>query len=71
MINYIKDLSGRLKGYRTLLFAWFIAMDPVLETLVMGGEHFDAERFFRQCLIAFIMVALRMITNTPMGDKGS
>lgn len=74
IIDYLKKLFGRLKGYRTAIFGIIIAILPVLDSLTNSGLVSmlvkDPERaaLFTSSLGIFVVI-LRAITSTPMGQS--
>lgn len=53
-----------LKGFRTYIFAFLLAAEPVLEA-AMCRDSVDLQMLGRQLLIAAVIVALRTVTTTP------
>lgn len=63
-----------MKGFRTLLVNGIIALLPVLDFVVNNGETIAAlsgpEGAAIIAGISAINMVLRLVTNTPVGQKG-
>lgn len=69
MLEQLKDLSGRLKGWRTLLVSLAIAVVGVLQSAdwatIVPAEHVGTVML----VIGVLVAALRTLTDTPLGRK--
>lgn len=57
------------KGYRTVIVAWLLLLEPLLEATLVNDMPVDAEKLVRQAVIALVIVVMRHYTTTPMGMR--
>lgn len=69
MLEQLKDWSGQLKGWRTLLVSLAIAMAGVLQSAdwatIVPAEHVGSVML----AIGVLVAVLRTLTDTPLGRK--
>lgn len=66
-LDVLKKINSALKGFRTFLFAFCVAAEPILAAAMTGEPDFNV--IGRQLLIAVVVVGLRAITTTPPGKR--
>jgi hypothetical protein len=69
MLEQLRDLSGQLKGWRTLLVSLAIAVVGVLQSAdwatIVPAEHVGTVML----VIGVLVAVLRTLTDTPLGKK--